>query len=88
MKKARDYNHVFLPDDYDLLRYCIVVDNDDYKTSENCFFYINVLVDGSNRICKIEKYKDIYLTRYITRRFPNLTEKRSELVLRDLTEVN
>ncbi len=88
LEKIENYNHQFLPDDYDSPCYRIIINDDGYEGKENCFYYLDVFIDGSNAIIKIEKNKDIYLTNYIKNRLPDFIEERSELILRDLTEMN
>lgn len=61
LNQIENYNHVYLPDDYDLPCYRLFLNCDDYQPDE-CYYYMDIIVDENNIIKQIERYRDIYLT--------------------------
>lgn len=64
----------FLPEDYDLPCYRVVVNSDGFRPAERGFYYADILVDDAMRIRRIERYKDNYMVNIFVSTFPPALE--------------
>ena len=77
----------YLPDDYDLPCFHIYIPEGEYESDEvDLAFYIEILIDDTDVIQKITRYKDyMAFTNEECNRFPNIIENNAEQVLKAIT---
>ena len=87
LRKIENYNHVFLPEDFDFPCYKIFLEDPEGDQLERCEYSINVFINDQTEIVKIERDEDIYLTNYNPNRLPIFYEKVAGKILNDISSI-
>ncbi len=85
INKVNNYNHTYLPDNYDTQVYRVYIDDNGYEAKEHCYFYMDIFMDENATILAIERNKEIFLTNYIVKRFPPYHEEQAREIMSNLT---